>query len=304
MGFKLDNIISIKDFSKGDIEYILNLAEEMEPIAKSEEKSSVLSGSILGMLFYEASTRTRLSFDTAMKRLGGNTVGFAEAGTSSATKGENLTDTVRTVGEYADALVIRHNMEGTARYVAEMVDVPVINAGDGAGQHPTQTLLDLYTMKRLLGDIEGLHVALIGDLKYGRTVHSLSYALAMFGAKMSFVSPSELKMPRETLHDLAAAGVSVQETEEIRDVLSYADVLYVTRIQKERFPDAQEYLKIKGAYTIDSNLLKGSEAIVMHPLPRVDEISHDVDNTPYGRYFQQAFYGVPVRMALLKSMIK
>jgi aspartate carbamoyltransferase catalytic subunit len=304
MGFNLKNIISIKDFSKQDIEYILKLAEEMEPIARSQEKSSVLSGSILGMLFYEASTRTRLSFETAMKRLGGSTVGFAEAGSSSVTKGENLTDTVRVVGEYTDALVIRHNMEGTARYVAEMVDVPVINAGDGAGQHPTQTLLDLYTMKRILGDIGELHVALVGDLKYGRTVHSLSYALTMFGAKMSFVSPPELKMPREILHDLAAAGVSVQETEDIRDVLSNADVLYVTRIQKERFPDPQEYLKIKGAYTIDSQLLNGSEAIVMHPLPRVDEISHDVDNTPYGRYFQQAFYGVPVRMAILKSMIK
>lgn len=304
MGFNLKNIISIKDFSKGDIEYILKLAEEMEPIARSQEKSSALSGSILGMLFYEASTRTRLSFETAIKRLGGSAVGFAEAGTSSVTKGENLTDTVRIVGEYTDALVIRHNMEGTARYVAEMVDVPVINAGDGAGQHPTQTLLDLYTMKRILGDIEELHVALVGDLKYGRTVHSLSYALTMFGAKMSFVSPPELKMPREILHDLAAAGVSVQETEDIRDVLNYADVLYVTRIQKERFPDPQEYLKIKGAYTIDSKLLKGSEAIVMHPLPRVDEISHDVDNTPYGRYFQQAFYGVPVRMALLQAIIK
>ncbi|EKQ53146.1 MAG: aspartate carbamoyltransferase [Methanobacterium sp. Maddingley MBC34] len=304
MGFNLKNIISIKDFSKQDIEYILKLAEEMEPIARSQEKSSVLSGSILGMLFYEASTRTRLSFETAMKRLGGSTVGFAEAGSSSVTKGENLTDTVRVVGEYTDALVIRHNMEGTARYVAEMVDVPVINAGDGAGQHPTQTLLDLYTMKRILGDIGELHVALVGDLKYGRTVHSLSYALTMFGAKMSFVSPPELKMPREILHDLSAAGVSVQETEDIRDVLSNADVLYVTRIQKERFPDPQEYLKIKGAYTIDSQLLNGSEAIVMHPLPRVDEISHDVDNTPYGRYFQQAFYGVPVRMAILKSMIK
>lgn len=304
MGFKLKDIISIKDFSKKDIEYILDLAGEMEPIARSEKKSDDLSGSILGMLFYEASTRTRLSFETAMKRLGGNTVGFAEAGTSSAVKGENLTDTVRIVAEYTDALVIRHNMEGTARYVSEMVDVPVINAGDGAGQHPTQTLLDLYTMKRILGNIEELHVALVGDLKYGRTVHSLSYALAMFGAKMSFVAPPELQMPREILHDLSGAGVSVHETEDIRDVLPYADVLYVTRIQKERFPDPQEYLKIKGAYTINSQLLKGSKSIVMHPLPRIDEISHDVDNTPYGKYFQQAFYGVPVRMALLESIIK
>ena len=304
MAFNQKNVISIRDFDKKDIEYILRVAEKMEPIARSQQTSKILEGKILGMLFYEPSTRTRLSFEASMKRLGGTTIGFAEAGTSSATKGENLTDTVRTVGEYTDALVIRHDMEGTARYVAETVDVPVINAGDGAGQHPTQTLLDLYTMKRVFGNIDELHVALVGDLKYGRTVHSLAYALAMFGARMSFVSPPELKMPKEIIRDLAGAGVTVQETEDIHDVLVYANVLYVTRIQKERFPDPQEYLKIKGAYTIDANLMRGSEAIVMHPLPRVDEIHHNLDNTTYGRYFEQAFYGVPVRMALLKSIIK
>ena len=304
MTFNQKNIISIRDFNKKEIEYILRVAEKMEPVARSKEICKVLEGKLLGLVFYEPSTRTRLSFEAAMMRLGGGTIGFAEAGTSSATKGENLTDTVRIVGEYTDAIVIRHNMEGTARYVSEMVDVPVINAGDGAGQHPTQTLLDLYTMKRVLGKIEELHVALVGDLKYGRTVHSLAYALAMFGARMSFVSPPELKMPREILHDLAGSGVTVTETSDIQDILAHVDVLYVTRIQKERFPDPQEYLKIKGAYTINSQLLQSSEAIVMHPLPRVDEISHDVDNTPYGRYFQQAFYGVPVRMALLKSIIK
>jgi aspartate carbamoyltransferase catalytic subunit len=304
MGFNQKNIISIRDFDKKDIEHILKIAEEMEPIARSVEKSHVLDGKLLGMLFYEPSTRTRLSFEAAMKRLGGATIGFAEAGTSSATKGENLTDTVRIVGEYSDALVIRHNMEGTARFVANIVDVPVINAGDGAGQHPTQTLLDLYTMKRLLGKIDDLHIALVGDLKYGRTVHSLAYALAMFNVDVSFVSPKELKMPHEILHDLDKSGVEVYETEDIHDVLDKTDVLYVTRIQKERFPDPAEYLKIKGAYTINSALLEGSDAIVMHPLPRVDEISHDVDNTPYGKYFEQAFYGVPVRMALLKSVIK
>ncbi|HMK54959.1 MAG TPA: aspartate carbamoyltransferase [Methanobacteriaceae archaeon] len=304
MVFNQQNIISIRDFNKEDIEYILRVAEKMEPIARSQESSDILSGKLLGMLFYEPSTRTRLSFEAAMKRLGGSTVGFAEAGTSSATKGENFTDTVRVVGEYTDVLVLRHNMEGTARLAAEIVDVPVINAGDGAGQHPTQTLLDLYTMKRILGRIKHLHVALVGDLKYGRTVHSLAYALAMFGTKMSFVSPPGLRMPREIMDDLNNTGVTVHETSDIKDVLSHVDVLYVTRIQKERFPDPQEYLKIKGAYTIDSELLKDSEAIVMHPLPRVDEIAHDVDNTPYGKYFQQAFYGVPVRMAILKSLIK
>lgn len=304
MAFNQKDIISIRDFNKKDIEYILKLAEEMEPIARSEKKSDALSGKLLGMLFYEPSTRTRLSFEAAMKRLGGSTIGFAEAGTSSATKGENLTDTVRVVGEYSDALVIRHNMEGTARFVANIVDVPVINAGDGAGQHPTQTMLDLYTMKRILGRIDDLRIALVGDLKYGRTVHSLAYALAKFDVDVSFVSPNELKMPREILHDLSKSGVDVYETENIHEVLDKTDVLYVTRIQKERFPDPAEYLKIKGAYTITSKLLEGSDAIVMHPLPRIDEISHDVDNTPQGRYFEQAFYGVPVRMALLKSVIK
>lgn len=304
MVFSQKDIISINDFSKKEIEQTLKLAEKMEPIARSKEKCDVLSGKLLGTLFYEPSTRTRLSFEAAMQRLGGGTIGFAEAGVSSATKGENLNDTVRIVSEYTDALVIRHDMEGTARYVAELVDVPVINAGDGAGQHPTQTLLDLYTMQRLLGKIGKLHVALVGDLKYGRTVHSLAYALAKFDVKMSFVAPKELKMPKEILHDLSKQGIHVNETEDIHDVLNYADVLYVTRIQKERFPDPQEYSKIKGAYLINAKLLEGSNTIVMHPLPRVDEISHDVDNTPYGKYFQQAFYGVPVRMALLKSLIK
>jgi len=304
MGFTQKNVISIRDFSKGDIEYILKAAERMEPIARSRKKSDILQGKLIGMLFYEPSTRTRLSFEAAMKRLGGGTVGFAEAGVSSATKGENLTDTVKTVGEYTDALIIRHEMEGTARFVANIVDVPVINAGDGAGQHPTQTLLDLYTIKRIFGRIDQLHIALVGDLKYGRTVHSLAYALAMFNIDMSFVSPQELKMPSEILHDLDQAGVTVNETEDIQEIIKNVDILYVTRIQKERFPDPKEYLRIKGAYLIDSKLLKGTDVIVMHPLPRVDEISHDVDNTPHGRYFEQAFYGVPVRMALLKSIIK
>ncbi|MGC9517695.1 MAG: aspartate carbamoyltransferase [Methanomicrobiales archaeon] len=304
MTFNQKNVISIKDFSKKDIEYILRVAEKMEPIARSEKSSRLLYGKILGMLFYEPSTRTKLSFETAMKRLGGNVIGFTESSGSSVTKGENLADTARMVGEYADSIVIRHEMEGTARYVSDLVDVPVINAGDGAGQHPTQTLLDLYTMKRIFGKIEGLKVALIGDLKYGRTVHSLAYALALFNVKMSFVSPKELKMPVEIIHDLNKMEVVARETENLNEVLDKVDILYVTRIQKERFPDPEEYLKIKGAYLINSKLLEGTDLIVMHPLPRVDEIAYDVDNTPYSKYFEQAFYGVPVRMALLKSIIK
>ncbi|MDP1552986.1 MAG: aspartate carbamoyltransferase [Methanobacteriaceae archaeon] len=304
MSFSLKNVISIKDFSKEDINFILKQAQHMEPVARSQEMSQGMVGKILGMMFYEPSTRTRLSFETSMKRLGGGVIGFAETGASSVTKGENLADTARMISKYADALVIRHNLEGAARYVSDIVDVPVINAGDGSGQHPTQTLLDIYTMKRIFGKIKGLNVALIGDLKYGRTVHSLSYALGMFGAKMSFVSPPELRMPQETLHDLKEEKAVTQETDDIHQVLDEVDVLYVTRIQKERFPDPEEYSKIKGAYLINADLLKGKDLIVMHPLPRLDEISTDVDNTSYDKYFDQAFNGVPVRMALLDALLK
>ena len=302
--FNLNDVISIKDFQKEDIKFILNEAESLEKVAKSEEVSDELSGKILGMMFFEPSTRTKLSFETAMKRLGGACVGFAGSASSSISKGETLADTSKMFESYSDALVIRHNLEGAAKFIADIVDVPVINAGDGAGQHPTQTLLDLYTIKRNFDKIKGLNIALVGDLKYGRTVHSLAYALGMFGAKMSFVSPDELKMANETLHDLEKNNVTFHETTNIKDVIDDVDVLYVTRIQKERFPDEEEYLKIKGAYLINHDLIKGKDLIVMHPLPRIDEISNDVDNTKYNKYFIQAFYGVPVRMAILKNIIK
>jgi len=302
--FNLNNVISIKDFQKEDINFILNEAENLEKVARSEEKSQDLAGKVLGMMFFEPSTRTRLSFETAIKRLGGDSVGFAGSNISSVSKGENIADTSKMFEAYSDALVIRHDLEGVARFIADIVDVPVINAGDGAGQHPTQTLLDLYTMKREFDKIDGLNVALIGDLKYGRTVHSLAYALGMFGVEMSFVSPSELQMPNEILHDLEKNKVKFHETENIKDIIDEVDVLYITRIQKERFPDVEEYLRIKGAYLIDLNLINGKDLIVMHPLPRVDEIAHDVDNTKYNKYFEQAFYGVPIRMAILKNIIK
>ncbi|MCG2827947.1 aspartate carbamoyltransferase [Methanothermobacter sp. K4] len=299
-----ENVISIKDFGKDDIEFILREAEKMEPVASGERSSSILTGKILGMMFYEPSTRTRLSFETAMKRLGGSVVGFADTGATSAAKGESLTDTAMMLAGYSDAIVIRHSLEGVARYISDIVDVPVINAGDGAGQHPTQTLLDLYTMKRFFGKIESLNVALVGDLKYGRTVHSLAYALAVFGVRMSFVSPPELRMPDSVIHDLEGSGVEVTETQRLDDVIDDVDVLYVTRIQKERFPDPEEYSRIKGAYHIDRNMVSGRELIVMHPLPRIDEISPEVDSLPQAMYFRQAFYGVPVRMALLKMLIR
>lgn len=286
-----------------DINYILKQAEKMEPVARSQELNQDMLGKILGMMFFEPSTRTRLSFETAMKRLSGSTVGFDQPACSSTTKGETLADTARMLASYSDAIVLRHNLEGAARYIADIVDVPVINAGDGAGQHPTQTLLDLYTMKRVFGKIKGLNVAIMGDLKYGRTVHSLSQALAMFGANMNFVSPKELAMPQETILDLKQQGVVANETENIHDVLDEVDIIYVTRIQKERFLDYEDYLKIKGAYVLNEKMLRGKDLIVMHPLPRVDEISTDLDYTQYDQYFQQAFNGVPVRMALLQALI-
>ena len=302
--FNLNDVISIKDFQKKDIEFILKETENLEKVARSEETSEELAGKILGMMFFEPSTRTKLSFETAMKRLGGDCVGFAGSAASSVSKGETLADTSKMFESYSDAIVIRHNLEGTAKFITDVVDVPVINAGDGAGQHPTQTLLDLYTIKRNFDKIKGLNVALIGDLKYGRTVHSLAQALGMFDAKMSFVSPNELKMPKEILHDLEKCNVKFYETNKVKDIIDEVDVLYVTRIQKERFPDEEEYTKIKGAYLINKDLIKGKDLIVMHPLPRIDEIANDVDNTKYNKYFEQAFYGVPVRMAILKNIIR
>ena len=204
---------------------------------------------------------------------------------------------------YCDALVIRHDLEGVSRFITDIVDIPVINAGDGAGQHPTQTLLDLYTIRKHFGKIDGLNIALIGDLKYGRTVHSLAYALGMYDVKMTFISPKELRMPKETLHDLENNNIKYTETDDLKEVIDDVDVLYVTRIQKERFPDIEEYERIKGAYLINKDLLLGRELIVMHPLPRVDEIDYDVDNTEYNKYFEQAANAIPVRMAILRNLI-
>ena len=303
--FELKNIISIKDFTRADIEYILRQASKLENIANSKEVSTELQGKILGLMFFEPSTRTRLSFETAMKRLGGEGIGFESSGSSSVSKGESIADTAKMFESYSDVLVIRHEREGVSKFISDIVDVPVINAGDGAGQHPTQTLLDLYTIKKEIGHIDNLKIALTGDLKYGRTVHSLSNALALFeNVKIYMVSPDELKMPQEILHDLDENNVEYMQTGNIEDVIDDIDVLYVTRIQKERFMDIDDYLKIKGAYIINRNMLEGKDLIVMHPLPRIDEISSDVDNTIYNKYFSQAANAVPVRMAILKTLIK
>lgn len=295
----LRHIISMKDFSHDEIDIILKRAKDFEPIARGK-KSSLLSGKILATLFYEPSTRTRLSFETAMKRLGGEVIDLGPVEKSSVAKGETLADTIRVIGNYADAIVLRHPREGSARMAAQFSNVPILNAGDGAGHHPTQTLLDLYTIMRE-SSLSNLRIALVGDLKYGRTVHSLAYALSMYHADMTLISPKQLQMPDVIKKDLKKQGASITETTNIEDVLEDIDVLYVTRIQKERFPDPAEYQKVAGMYRVTMELLEKApdNLIIMHPLPRLDEIDPAVDRTKYARYFEQSFYGLPVRMALL-----
>ncbi|MBO6110508.1 MAG: aspartate carbamoyltransferase [Methanobrevibacter sp.] len=303
--FELKNIISIKDFERSDIDYILNEASKLEDIAQSKEISEELKGKILGLMFFEPSTRTRMSFETSMKRLSGECIGFESSGSSSVSKGESIADTAKMFEGYCDALVIRHELEGVSKFISDIVDVPVINAGDGAGQHPTQTLLDLYTIKKELGSIDNLKIALIGDLKFGRTVHSLANALCLYdNVELYFVSPDKLKMPQEILHDLDKMNMSYTEVSNINEIIDKVNVLYVTRIQKERFADVDDYLEIKCAYIINKKMLEGKDLIVMHPLPRIDEINGDVDDTKYNKYFTQAANAVPVRMAILKTLIK
>jgi len=305
MNFKGRDIVSIKDLTEEEILHILDIAEGMVPIARGEKKSNLLEGNIMASLFFEPSTRTRLSFEAAMKRLGGNVIGFARPGATSLQKGESLADTIRTAESYCDVIVMRHPQEGSARMAAEFASVPIINGGDGAGHHPTQCLLDLFTIKKEKGDIGKNKVALVGDLKYGRTVHSLAYALAMFKAEMVFVAPEQLQMPSEVVEECKAMGATISFETDLEKAVEDADVLYVTRIQKERFPDPEEYNKVVGIYKVDKKLLENAKKgiIVMHPLPRVYEIAPEVDNTEYASYFRQAFNGVPVRMAILALVL-
>jgi len=305
MDFKGRDVVSINDFTVEEITYILDVAERMVPAARGEQVLDLCPNKILARLFYEPSTRTMLSFETAMKRLGGMVIGFSDVGSTSVTKGETLADTIKMVEAYSDVIVLRHNKEGAAQLAAEFSEKPVINAGDGAGQHPTQTLLDLYTIRTELGHIRDMNVALVGDLKYGRTVHSLAYALAKFGANLHFVSPPSLPMPPEVISHLEKRNTTFEVHRDIAEVVPEVDVLYVTRIQKERFPDVEEYNRVAGVFRIDASTLEGAKEglIVMHPLPRVDEIHPDVDATPHARYFQQAFNGIPVRMALLALVL-
>ncbi len=303
LNFAGRDIISIKDFNREEIDYILKVASKMEPIAKTG--SEMLKGKILATLFFEPSTRTRLSFESAMHRLGGSTIGFAEAEIASVKKGENLADTVRTVENYADVIALRHPLEGAARLAAEFAEVPIINAGSGAEEHPTQALLDLYTIMKEKNRIDGLNIALMGDLRYGRTVHSLAYALSMYDVKLYLISPDILRMRKEVLKTLKEKKVEVVEKSRIEDVIGELDVLYVTRIQKERFPDPAEYAKVRGSYRIDLETLKNAkeDLVILHPLPRVDEIAPEVDSTPHARYFRQVWNGIIVRMALLALIL-
>jgi len=302
MEFLGRDITSVEDLTREEINYILNVSKTMEPLVS--KGSDILKGKILANIFFEPSTRTRLSFEAAMLKLGGNTIGFPDAENTSVKKGENLADTVRTVENYADIIAIRHPLEGAAKLAAEFAKIPVINAGSGSEEHPTQALIDLYTMQKEKGKIDGLKIALIGDLRYGRTVHSLAYALSLFNVELILVSPEALRMRREVLRAIQNK-IPVTETENLEKTIPQADVMYVTRIQKERFPDQAEYAKVKGTYRIDLKTLVNAkkDLIILHPLPRVDEIAPEVDATSQARYFQQVLNGVVVRMALLALLL-
>ncbi len=300
----LSDVVSISDFSRQDIERALDAAAEMEKMPAGK-KSQILARKTVASLFFEPSTRTRLSFESAAQNLGAHIVGFAEPQVSSLSKGESFSDTIKMAENNADIIVVRHSIDGAARRAAEVCAKPVVNAGDGSNQHPTQTLLDLYTIKKEFGKIDGIRIALVGDLKYGRTVHSLMSALAKFRRVTAFlVSVKGLEMPRHIIED-TKGSLTVLETYSIDKYLKEVDVLYATRIQKERFPDEVEYEKVRNAYVITPELLgKGKPGMkVMHPLPRITEISTEVDDTSAALYFQQAANGIPVREALL-SLLK
>lgn len=299
------NILSTKALSKSEIEKILETAEKFLPHANKEETSDLLKGKMMASLFYEPSTRTKLSFETAMQRLGGSVVSVVGIESSSLAKGETLSDTAKVVATYADVIAVRHPKPGAPREMADAVDIPVLNAGDGAGEHPTQALLDLFTVKNERGKIDGLTVALVGDLKFGRTVHSLVYLLSHYDVNVILVSPDKLKMPEVVTNDLTEKGVVYNETESLEDALAKADVCYMTRVQKERFDDPEEYERLKDVYVLTKELVEkhNPEMTIMHPLPRVGEISLNVDELPGAAYFRQMRNGVAVRMALLSLVL-
>ncbi len=295
------SLVSIDDFSKAEWLKILDLAEEFE----KNPKQRILEGNVVATLFFEPSTRTRLSFESAASYLGAKVIGFSDASSSSVKKGESLNDTILTVSNYSDIIVMRHPREGSARYASEASPVPIINAGDGANQHPTQTLLDLYSIRKTQGKLDKLHVTFVGDLKYGRTVHSLVMALCNFNATFHLVSPTELKLPSYVKRHIKEAKLKYYQYTELTEAIPKSDILYMTRIQRERFSDPIEFEKVKNAYILRNSMLEDAKENmkVLHPLPRVNEITEDVDKNPMAYYFQQAQNGVYVRQALLTSIL-
>ncbi len=296
--FKNESVISIRDMSLDDLLKIVDTTH----FVKESNPTDFLRNKTVSTLFFEPSTRTRLSFESAVLKSGGSVFGIANPSASSQSKGESFADSIRTVAGYCDVMVIRHPVEGAARMASELSDTPVINAGDGANQHPTQTFLDLFTIKESLGTLDGLKIGMVGDLKYGRTVHSLTHALVLFGAELTFISPPALAMPEHILNELDERKIHYRNMKDLEDAgKRNLDILYVTRIQKERFGDPQEYEKVAGSYRITGETIDilGKDIRIMHPLPRVDEIAEEIDSLPNALYFTQAHNGIPTRQALL-----
>ena len=298
---KTRSLVSIDDLTTEEITKILDLAAgfEKNPIR------DVLRGKVVATLFFEPSTRTRLSFESAINKLGGKVIGFTDSSSSSVTKGETLYDTIRTVNNYADLIVMRHPTEGSARYASEISTVPVINAGDGANQHPTQTLLDLFSILKTQGSLENLNICIVGDLKYGRTVHSLLMAMSRWKTSFNFVAPEELRIPDEYKFYLKNLGLDYYETSDLTEVINLADIVYMTRVQRERFSDPMEYEKVKNAYVLHDNMLSDTKPVmkILHPLPRVNEINTDVDSNAKAYYFEQALNGVYTRQAIICTLL-
>ncbi|MFH0756073.1 MAG: aspartate carbamoyltransferase [Bacteroidota bacterium] len=298
---KNKNLVSITDFTRDEYLRILELAAEFE----KNPRQDILHGFVISTLFFEPSTRTRLSFETAINGLGGRVIGFSDSGATSASKGETLHDTIKMVSNYADLIVMRHPLEGSAKLASEVSSVPVVNAGDGANQHPSQTLLDMYSILKTQGTLEGLKIFMVGDLKYGRTVHSLLQAMSEFNTTFYFISPNELKMPAAYKLHLDERGLKYFEGRDLNEFLDQADIIYMTRVQQERFTDPIEFERVKNAYVLRREMLDGCKDSmkVLHPLPRVNEIHTDVDSSPHAYYFDQARNGVFVRMAILTSIL-
>ena len=302
--FSQNDIISIRDLSKDNLEEIYSKTNEIMEM-KAEERREIARGKTLGYLFFEPSTRTRLSFQSAMALLGGTSFGIADATSSSVQKGESLADTVRIMSGYTDAIVLRHSLDGSSKFAAEVSSKPIINAGSGTEEHPRQAIQDLYTIKKELGKIDGKNIGIVGDLKYGRTVYSLLYGLSNYDVNVHLISPESLKIRSDSTYNLKE-NLSYTESENLDEYIEDLDVLYVTRIQKERFPDEEEYVKVKGSYVIGQDVVNKmkDDSILLHPLPRIDEISTDVDSSKQAKYFQQAEYGKFTRAAILSLLLQ